>query len=139
MKKMLFVLSLAVLIASSGTQASDVQVVANPGVAKSAVTVQELKDLFLGNKNTLSDGSAAEPVLAESGPAHEAFLKAYVGKSDTALRTYLKSLVFTGKASMPKSFGSDAEIVKYVAKTPGAVGYVSGSADTSSVKKVGVN
>ena len=67
-----------------------------------------------------------------------AFLKAYVGKSDQALRTYLKSLVFTGKGSMPKSFASDAEIVRYVASTKGAIGYVSTAAETAGVKKLQV-
>jgi hypothetical protein len=41
-----------------------------------------------------------------------------------------------GKGSMPKSFASEAEIVKYVAKTPGAIGYVSGAAAADGVKKV---
>ena len=66
-----------------------------------------------------------EPVLAESGAAHDEFLKDVVGKSGPALKNHLKTLVFTGKGSMPKSFASEADIVKYVAKTPGAIGYVS--------------
>jgi hypothetical protein len=83
-------------------------------------------------------GSAVVPVLASGGAAHEAFLKAYVGKSDAALRNHFKSLVFTGKGSMPKSFATEAEVVKYVAATKGAVGYVSGGADVAGVKKVHV-
>ena len=59
------------------------------------------------------------PVLEKSGPAHEAFLKQYVGKSDSALETYYRSLVFTGKASMPKVVTSDAEVEAYVAKDEG--------------------
>jgi ABC-type phosphate transport system substrate-binding protein len=35
---------------------------------------------------------------------------------------------------MPKSFGKDAEVVAYVAKTKGAIGYVSADADTAGVK-----
>jgi ABC-type phosphate transport system substrate-binding protein len=77
-------------------------------------------------------------VLAEGGAPHKALLQEYMGKSDQALRTYLKSLVFTGKGSMPKSFGSDAEIVKYVASTKGAIGYVSPASDAAGVKKLQV-
>jgi len=62
-----------------------------------------------------------------------------LGKSDQALRNYFKTLVFTGKGSMPKSFPSDAEIIKYVAKTPGAIGYVSASTDAAGVKKIAIN
>jgi hypothetical protein len=63
------------------------------------------------------------------------------GDSDAkaqAMRDHFKSLVFTGKASMPKSFMSDAEILKYVAATRGAIAYVGASADASGVKKLHV-
>jgi ABC-type phosphate transport system substrate-binding protein len=76
--------------------------------------------------------------LIKGGPAHEAFLKEYLGKSDTALQAFYRSLVFTGKASMPKILGSDAEVVAYVAKTKGAIGYVSPDASTAGVKTLQV-
>jgi ABC-type phosphate transport system substrate-binding protein len=57
-----------------------------------------------------------------------------VGKSDAALETYYRSLVFTGKGSMPKSFASEADVVAYVAKTKGAIGYVSAAANTADAK-----
>jgi ABC-type phosphate transport system substrate-binding protein len=65
-------------------------------------------------------------------------VKEYLGKTDTALQTYYRSLVFTGKASMPKMLGSDAEVAAFVAKTKGAIGYVSASAGASGVKTLEV-
>lgn len=94
--------------------------------------------VFLASKTQLADGSVVEPVLGQTGAAHEAFLKTFVGKTDTALRNHLKSLVFTGKASMPKSFASDADIVGYVAKTKGAIGYVNSGAAIGAAKKLAV-
>jgi len=76
----------------------------------------ELKRIFLITKASFDDGSHAEPVLAKGGSTHSAFVKTYLGKSDSALETYYRSLVFTGKASMPKTLGSDAEVEAYVAK-----------------------
>jgi ABC-type phosphate transport system substrate-binding protein len=73
-------------------------------------------------------------VLEKGGPAHEAFLKELLGKSDSALVTYYRSLVFTGKASMPKTFAADSEVVAYVSKTKGAIGYVAADASTEGVK-----
>jgi TonB family protein len=43
-----------------------------------------------------------------------------------------------GKSSMPKVFKSDSEIVAYVAKTQGAIGYVSGQTSAEGVKTVDV-
>ena len=85
-----------------------------------------------------SDGSHVEPALKRAGPTHEAFVKEYLGKTDAALQTYYRSLVFTGKASMPKTLGADAEVVAYVAKTKGAIGYVSAGASTAGVKTLEV-
>jgi hypothetical protein len=39
---------------------------------------------------------------------------------------------------MPKSFASDAEIVKFVAATKGAIGYVSAGAEGAGVKTLAV-
>ena len=121
-------------LALSPAMAGDVKIIANSGVAASNVSADELKNVFLATKTSLSDGSHVEPVLAKGGPVHEEFVKAYLGKTDAALQTYYRSLVFTGKASMPKAFGTDAEVVAYVAKTKGAIGYVSSGAGTAGVK-----
>jgi hypothetical protein len=50
-------------------------------------------------------------VFEKGGATHEAFLKQYLGKTEAARSTYYRSLVFTGKAFMPKMLGSDAEVV----------------------------
>lgn len=119
-------------------QAADIKVIANPSVGASSVSTDELKGVFLATKTSLSDGSHVEPVLEKGGAAHEAFLKEYLGKTDSALQTYYRSLVFTGKASMPKTLGADAEVVDYVAKTKGAIGYVSAAASSPGVKTLEV-
>ena len=109
----------------------------NPSVTASELSAADLKEIFLGAKTSVG-GSDVQPVLAETGAAHEEFLKSYVGRSEQALKNHFKSLVFTGKGSMPKAFGSDAEIVKYVAATKGAIGYVSAGAEGAGVKKLAV-
>jgi ABC-type phosphate transport system substrate-binding protein len=118
--------------------AGDVKVIANASVGPSSVSADELKGVFLATKTSLSDGSHVEPVLEKGGPTHEAFLKEYIGKTDSAFETYYRSLVFTGKASMPKTTASDADMIAYVAKTKGAIGYVSAGADTAGVKTLDV-
>jgi len=126
------------IIAASGLAAADLKVIANSSVGTSSVSVDDLKGVFLATKSSLSDGSHVEPVLEKGGATHEAFLKEYIGKTDTALQTYYRSLVFTGKASMPKQLASDAEVVAYVAKTKGAIAYVSAATSTDGVKTLDV-
>jgi ABC-type phosphate transport system substrate-binding protein len=121
------------LTAAIPSWGADLKVIANPGVKATQISTDEVRRIFLATSTSL-EGAHVEPVLAKRGAAHEAFLKEYVGKTDSALLTYYRSLVFTGKASMPKSFDSDADVAAYVAKTKGAIGYVSAEAETGDAK-----
>ncbi|MBN2064617.1 MAG: hypothetical protein JW745_07420, partial [Sedimentisphaerales bacterium] len=53
-----------------------------------------------------------------------------------------KKLVFSGKSKMPKDFATEKEMVEYIAKTSGAIGYVhvntskDGSIMTEKVKAI---
>jgi hypothetical protein len=119
-------------------QAGEIKIIANPSVGASDISSDELKRVFLITKSSLSDGSHVEPVLEKGGGAHEAFLKEYLGKTDAALNTYYRSLVFTGKGAMPKTFATDAEVISYVAKTKGAVGYIAAGTQAAGVKQLEV-
>jgi len=134
---MLFVGLAAVGAVTVRATTADVKVIANPSVTASSISPAELKDVFLAVRTSVN-GVAVEPVLGRRGPAHEAFLKEYLGKSDVALTTYFRSLVFTGKAAMPKSLDSEADVAAYVAKTKGAIGYVSSSATAPGTKTLDV-
>ena len=136
--KFLVVTLLVWVLDAGGAQGSDLKVIANPSVNVSSVSADELKSIFLVTKTSLSSGGHVEPVLEKRGPTHEAFLKEYLGKTEAALNTYYRSLVFTGKAFMPKMLGSDAEVAAYVAKTKGAIGYVNASASTPGAKTIAV-
>ena len=118
--------------------AADVKIIANESVAMSSLSAEDLKGIFLMTKARLSDGSRPEPVLVNNGQAHETFLKEYLGKNDAGLTAYYRSLVFSGKGSMPKTVNSEEEVVAYVAKTKGAIGYVAADAKADGVKTLEV-
>lgn len=122
----------ALLIAPLTMRAADLKVIANPSVSASSISADDLRDVFLENKDSVA-GSHVDPVLEKGGAAHEAFLKV-LGKSDAALQTYYRSLVFSGKGSMPKTLASDAEVAAFVAKTKGAIGYVSADASAPGTR-----
>ena len=117
--------------------AGDVKIVANPSIRSDAISPAGLRSIFLQDQRSL-DGYRVEPVLAKSGAAHETFLRRYLGKNDDALRTYYRTLIFTGTGAMPRSFDSDGEIVRYVAKTKGALGYVNIDFPTPGVKVLAI-
>jgi TonB family protein len=135
--KMLLVAAL-VIFGSVQAFASDVRIIVHPSVRAEGISASEVKSVFLGERNSLRDGTHVEPVLTQGGPAHAAFLREYLGQNDDALQNYYRSLVFTGKGSMPKTLHSDEEVVAYVARTRGAIGYVSSSSPVDGVKTLAV-
>jgi hypothetical protein len=137
-KSILFVAAALCLCVAASAWSTDIKVVANQSVGASAVSADELKAVFLMTKTSLADGSHVEPVLEKAGTTHDRFLKECLGKTESALETYYRSLVFTGKASMPKMVASDADVVEYVAKTKGAIGYIGAGTSAAGVKTLEV-
>jgi TonB family protein len=118
--------------------AADIKVIANSSVRADTISATELKLIYLEQKNSLDDGTRVEPVIQKDGHVHKSFLHEYLGKTDDDLQTYYRTLVFTGKGSMPKELGSDADVVAYVSRTKGAIGYVSADIDTDGAKTLGI-
>jgi ABC-type phosphate transport system substrate-binding protein len=128
----------SILLTSVCAHAGGFKVIANNSVAVSAVSAADLKNIFLEDSDSLG-GTHVLPVLQKDGATHEAFAKQYLNRTPPALDVFYRALVFTGKASMPKVFATDAEVVAYVAKTKGAIGYVSNATATDGVKTLQVN
>jgi ABC-type phosphate transport system substrate-binding protein len=113
-------------------------VVANLGVAANDVTRTELRDVFTGVSSSIKGSAQVTPVLLKEGPAHDEFLSTYVGKSDSAFRAGWRSLLFSGQAVLPRTLNSDADVVDYVAHTPGAIGYIARTSPHPGVKILAV-
>lgn len=125
------------ILLGASAVAGDVKVIANPSVKVESISARELKSLYLGEKSSIN-GTHVEPVIERRGPAHEAFLRDYLGQTDDQLQKYYEALVFTGRGSMPKTVSSDAEVVAYVAKTRGAIGYVGTAASVEGVRTLAI-
>jgi ABC-type phosphate transport system substrate-binding protein len=127
-------LLLASLGSWSTAGAQDVVLVANKSVKISEITYADLRAIFMGTKTRFADGSHAVPVTLKGGPAHEVFLKHYVGEDPEEFRSQWRKVVFTGQGAMPRAFDSESALIEYVAATPGAVGYVSRTSSQDNVK-----
>lgn len=98
-------------------------VIVNQNVEMTTLSEEVLKDLFLGRKSSWADGSNVVVVLSKSSGSTETILK-MVNKSPAQFQTCWKKLVFTGKGSMPERLDTDEAVAAFVAKTPGAIGFV---------------
>lgn len=138
MKMRLVPLVAAVVLSGwASALASNIRIIANPSVPVESISAAEVKSVFLEERHSLRDGTHVEPVLS-GGPAQAAFAKEFLGHGGDTLQNYYRTLVFTGKGLMPKVLRSDEEVVAYVARTRGAIGYVSATAAIDGVKTLTV-
>ena len=124
-------------VVAAGLQA-EVAVIAHPGIGSESIDADTVQGFYLNKKRQWPDGTRVEISINGDTATHDAFLGAYVGKSSGSYSSYWKRLVFTGKASMPKEFTGDAAVVAFVAKTPGAIGYVDAASVGEGVKRLAV-
>jgi len=131
-------LALAIFLFAAATlvvrPASAQLIIVNPSVKASDVSRDDVREIFSGAASNLKDGSHVTPILLKAGPTTNAFLDFYIGKSDAAFRASWRSLVFSGQATMPRSFESEAAVVEYVAHTPGAIAYIAKTTPHEGVK-----
>ncbi|MEO5687127.1 MAG: hypothetical protein ABIR54_07170 [Burkholderiaceae bacterium] len=127
----------AALSAGSVGAFAQVAVVVNPKSPLATMTADQVSGIFLGKSNTLPSGGTAMPTdLPDSAPAHELFYTKVTGKSSAQVKAAWSRLVFSGKATPPKELATSADVKKFVASNPDAIGYIEKSAVDSSVKVV---
>lgn len=134
----LLIAAVGLIFSAEPALADEVKIIVNPNVKTDTISRAELRRVFLEQEISLSDGTYVEPVLEKNGPIHRAFLREFLGVSEEELQTYYSTLLFAGKGSMPKELSSDAEVVAYVARTRGAIGYVSSIANVMGVKTLSI-
>ncbi len=116
--------------------AADVTIIANNSVGDASLSKDRIKDIYTGKQSKWSDGSKIHMSAQKKNDTHKVFTKGFVGKSPSQFRMFWKKQVFTGKGKAPKAFKSDADIMKYVAETEGAIGYVSSGVAVNGVKTI---
>jgi hypothetical protein len=137
MNQLILTLLFAAVAATSTTTAHAQMIIASTNVRATEVSKSDLRDIFSGSSSSLGN-THVTPVLLKGGPVNDEFLSAYIGKSDLAFRTGWRSLVFSGQATMPRSFDSEAAVVDYVAHNPGVIAYIGKGTPHEGVKLVAI-
>ena len=114
-------------------------VIGNPSTTPDAISKRDLSRIFLKTRNRWPDGQAAEPVdQGGSGPLRAAFSQEVLDRSLDMVESHWQAQVFAGRGTPPTTLDSDAAVLDFVRRTPGAVGYVSAGAATNGVKVITV-
>lgn len=130
MVSVIFLLSIMV----TSSVFADISVVANKSLASDSITQKEAKKIWLGKIKALNGVTLKVSDLPKGNATRDYFYKNVVKKSERKVKATWARIVFAAKGTPPKVFGSDAEVLSWIASTPGAVGYVSSAAVDDSVK-----
>lgn len=130
--------ALAATLALTGSAAmAQLAVIVNPKSPAATMTAEQVAAIFMGKTSTLPWGStAAMADQAEGGPLHEQFYAKVAGKTGPQVKAAWSRLTFSGKANPPRPLAGSAEVRKFVAANPDAIGYVEAAAVDASVKTV---
>ncbi len=123
-----------VSLAIPGVASAELSIIANKGITTTSVSVAEAKKIWLGKKKSMPGGGVVKlsdlPIV---DAIRKEFYSTVVKKKEKQLKAYWAKVTFTGKGYPPQEFDSEAEVVEWVADTPGAMGYVSSAAVNDSV------
>jgi ABC-type phosphate transport system substrate-binding protein len=108
--------------------------IANKNVAGEKLDAATLKSVFLGKKVAWDGAGRITLAVLKGGPVAEEFLKGAVDLTPSAFINHWRRLAMTGGGTAPKAFEKEEDLRKFVAETPGAIGYVDrANADDSVV------
>jgi ABC-type phosphate transport system substrate-binding protein len=128
------------LDAEAAWAAGDVVAVVAMGNPVVALSRNEVVDIFLGKASRFPDGSQTVPIdQPEGSNARDDFYRQYAGKSAAQLKAHWSKIIFTGRGQPPKDVSSSAEVKKFVANNPHAIGYIEKTLVDRTVRVVASN
>ncbi|MDT8999538.1 phosphate ABC transporter substrate-binding protein [Paucibacter sp. APW11] len=124
------------LLSASGLALADAVVIVHPSNA-AALDDESISKIFLGQTKTFPGGAEAVPVDQKEGAAaREDFNGKVLKKTSSQLKALWARQIFTGGAKPPKEVDGDDAVLKFVASTPGAIGYIESGKVNATVKAV---
>jgi ABC-type phosphate transport system substrate-binding protein len=119
---------------SSSIWAADFVLITNPSVSVTAITLDNLSDIYLLRTIVWDDGRRIVPVNRESGSnTRTLFSTRILRQRQDSLSNYWDKMRFKGMTP-PLIQESDQAVLAFVQKVPGAIGYVRTSTELKGVK-----
>ena len=119
----------------SAIATADVVAIVSSASPITAVTKDQMADIFMGKIHRLPNGAAAVPIdQIEGSGAREEFYTKVVGKSVAQMKAYWSKIIFTGRGLPPKEMPTSEDVKQLVVSNPAAIGYIDEKLVDSSVR-----
>jgi ABC-type phosphate transport system substrate-binding protein len=111
--------ALLLLLASQVASAEDIVVISN---SETAVSADEIRDIFLGEKQF---AGGTKLVVIDNAALQGSFLSKVMHMDAAKYNGIWTKKSFRDGLTPPAVKSGDAEVIEYIKRTPGAIGYVS--------------
>ncbi len=118
------VLCLSVFLLTSIAAQAELLIITNKSVAQSSLSKQDIKDIFLGNKQYWTDKSKISFAVVGEGDVANSFFKTYLGMSTAQYNGLWSEKLYTGGKTLPKRFKSSKQVIDFISQTAGAIGFI---------------
>ena len=125
MKKRIRIFSITLLLMLFSTFTfADVVIVVNPDSQITSISQKQVKRIFLGKIKKVNGKNIVAVDQNEDSVSRIEFYKSVVKKSESQLKSYWSTRIFSGKGTPPKSVKNDSEVKSWVANNIDAIGYI---------------
>lgn len=111
--------AILLLLAAQGANAGDIVVISN---SETAVSADEIRDIFLGEKQF---AGSIKLVVIDNAALQGGFLSKVMHMDAAKYNGIWTKKSFRDGLTPPAVKSGDAEVIEYIKRTPGAIGYVS--------------
>jgi ABC-type phosphate transport system substrate-binding protein len=118
-----------------GPAAADVVAVVSSKSSVTALSRNQVVDIFLGKASHFPGGEQAVPIdQVEGSAARDEFYAKFTGKSAAQIKAHWSKIIFTGRGQPPREVPNSIEVKKEVVQNPKAIGYIERSVVDGSVR-----
>ena len=115
------------------------RLIVNPQNSVTSLDRKFVAEAFLKRTTTWPQGDSIRPVdQGSDSSARRRFSDDILSRSVAAVKNYWQQAIFSGRDVPPPELDSDEDVVRYVLRFPGAIGYVSGTGDIGQAHLVTV-
>lgn len=119
--------------------AQAVDVIVNPGVSVSAVSASTARAIFAMKLSQWPDGKPVRVfVLGDDTLGHQSLCKQVLDLYPYQIREAWNRLIYTGIGQAPATVSTEEEMLRKVASTPGAIGYVMKAEKNETIRALAI-
>jgi len=117
--------------------ADALEVVTYPANEADTLSISTLRSIFSMRMTQWPNGSPIRVfVMGDKEPLHSEFSKQILGVFPHQLRRAWNRQIYSGTGQAPAKVSSEAEMLRMVETTPGAIGYLSGKQKNENVRVI---